>query len=158
MMQQIFFHYLMLNVLLTLGYIGTRFLRKFSGTQRISFKQELKITRFLLFYIPCVYCIIFLFKYLHPEHAFLFQMPETGSANLSISGNIFSVGTAKAFNLSEYCYIAFMILIIAAATFRILNFVRQLVQLKRIILNGIVIKKYHDLSIVLSDVIPTPFC
>lgn len=159
MIQPILAHYLMLNVLLSLGHLGTILVRKIATANRISFKQELKITRFLLFYIPCIYFSVLFFKhYFNPEHVFLFQLPEINSAVDASTKNYLPIGIAQQFTIIEYVYMALFTSIIVTFGIKSINFALQLLRLKQIISQGIIIKCYQHVSILLSEDTHTPFC
>ncbi len=160
MLEELFCQYIMLNFLLAFGYLCSSFLIRISLNKIISFKQKLKINRFLLLYIPCIYLLVFFIKlYYYPDPTFVLQLPNIDALVAHhIAAHSPQISSTNELNLSDYFYISLLIIIAISAFLRIINFILQLIKLNRMVLNSIGVRRCGNLSIVVSDQINIPFC
>lgn len=160
MLQELFCQYIMLNFLLALGYLCSSFLTRISLHKPLSFKQQLKLNRFLLLYIPCIYLLVFLIKvYYWPEPTFVLQLPNIDALVAHhIPAYSPQISSTNELSLSDYFYTSLLIIIAITAFLRIINFTLQLMKLNAVVFNSIGIRRCGNLSIVVSDEINIPFC
>lgn len=171
MIQQIACHYLILNLLLAMGYLSINLLSRITLNNLITFKQQLKISRFLLLYIPCVYFGILLAKtYVFPEHSFIFTLPTIDlsvaknmvdtTLNTTMANNISAsaLKITKQSNISDIFSSLLLALITIIFSVKITQYISQVARLKRIINESIVIKQHRSLCILISEQAYIPFC
>lgn len=160
MIQKIFCHYIMLNFLLAIGCIGSKFLGNSLFGIISSFKQQLTTARFLLLYIPCVYLLGVIIKaYYFPGPTFIFQLPNIGTTTANIAqAHMNAITSINQFTIGDYVYSLLLIPIALAFILKSINLFLQLIKLKQLILNSVCIKRCNNVHIIVSDTVITPFC
>lgn len=158
MTEIILYHYFLLNGFLAIGFIFCKFLYgNIFLRDKISPQQHLILARFMLLFIPCIYCLMAVLKtqYISPQ-LFSFKFETTNLSNHIYTGILLS-----STNHSKLAYYLSLILICSIASMIIAKtilLISQLGKLHRILQDGIVIRIHKNLNIIVSNSVSSPFC
>lgn len=125
----------------------------------ISLQQQLKITRFLLIYIPCLYVLIVLIKsYCIYGNPYVLHLPNINFVNDIKLQAPSSLKTINQIIIQDYFYTLLFISILLLFMGRVTYLIFQQLKLRQLIKNCFLYKKNNFVNVYISDKTKIPFC